>query len=272
MTTSTGKFVCAMMIFAFAAVTLFRVMAADDHPQETPAGVSGVEWSEIISADTIVNQIKATQQALDKDWPKGEEFSAADCKRCRAHFARLAVLFAVAGQIDKDISWKDQAPLGRDLFACVAANLKVNTKATFDEAKQRKADLDAILAGKPIALKIKAEPEVDWEKVCDRTQLMSLMNSTLEERLTKIMEKKAGFVEQRQALKNESEMIALVATILAQPGMKDQEDAIYSAHADSLKRAAEAFGQVAERKDFDAALPALKLIGQSCSNCHEEFR
>ena len=79
-------------------------------------------------------------------------------------------------------------------------------------------------------------------------------------------------MEQQQALKSESEIVALIATIVAQPGMEDQEDAIYAAHADSLKRAAEAFGQAAERKDFGAAQAAVGLIEKSCSNCHEEYR
>ena len=75
-----------------------------------------------------------------------------------------------------------------------------------------------------------------------------------------------------EKIKHESELVAAMAQTLMRENMTDADDDGYLEFSKSMSKAAVQAGKACDEKDFDKASTAINLIGQSCSNCHDEWR
>ncbi len=233
---------------------------------------AGGGWSKLIDAETIETQIKRLTQEVNKTVSAPAQFKGGGYKECRREFSVLAALFAVTAEYDGEARWKDAAPQLRNEFARAGRNCKVGTDQTFQEAKQRKQDLTDLVGGTRAKSSTNAEVKADWAQVADRPPLMQRLNIAQQDRLTKWLASKQDFVAHRDDVKQEAQVIATIADIIARPGFEYADDETYLGYARELKQYETEIAAAVDTGNYDQARQALGNASKSCTSCHEGYR
>jgi hypothetical protein len=238
-----------------------------------PAAVgSGSGWSALISSGTIEDEIKGMKSAIDQGVTTPSDFAGKGYKVARRDFSILAMLFAIITEYDGDVRWKSDGPAARDAFARTAANAKVGTVQVFNEAKQRKAEMQDLISGSsPFAGK-GGEPKNNWASVCDRAPLMQYLEKVWEPELKPVLSDKAQFAANSEKILHQAEMFAAVGEVLAKDGMMDADSDEYKAFCIRLRDAGKEIAEAVKTKNFDAASKASIEVGKTCTECHENYR
>ena len=238
----------------------------------TAAGPSGAGWPALISAGTIEDEVKATKLLIDQGVTTPSDFAGKGYKVARRDFSTLAMLFAIINEYDGEVRWKSDAAIARDTFARTAANAKVGTVQVFNEAKQRKAELQDLLSGSSPFTEKAVEPKNNWAAICDRAPLMQYLEKVWEPEMKPLLSDKAQFTANAEKIAHDAEMFAAIGEVLAKEGMMDADSDEYKAFCHRLRDAAKEIAEAAKSKNFDAASKASTEIGKSCVECHENYR
>lgn len=238
-----------------------------------PSGGGVYAWSNVISRETTENEVKRLKLALDKIVTTPGRFKAGGFQDARREFSVLALMFAVIAEYDKDIRWKEQAPGARELFARVGFNTKVGTIQAYNESKQRLVDLTDLVAGGQLqSAPADAESASDWERVADRPPLMQRLEVSQQKKLTQWTSSASAFQENREDIIHESEVVAAIAEAIQREGYEFAEDPDYLEFCKQLESAARTAVTGAREKDYEKVRKAVGEMGQSCSQCHENYR
>lgn len=229
-------------------------------------------WSKIATAGSIEDEIKSIKLQVDKDVTTPTEFAGKGYKECRRHFSMLATLFAVINEYDADIRWKNDSAVARDVFARTAANAKVGTSQVYNEAKQRKGELQELLGGGGFPNKTPAEPKTVWTQVCDRSPLMQRLEMAIEPRLAQWTANAGEFKAKKEEILKEAELVAIIGEVLMKEGMNDADAADYRGFCESLKKGARDVADAVKLDNADAARAAMGVVIKACDQCHEGYR
>ncbi len=237
----------------------------------SPMGGEGVyAWSKLISAATIEDEIKRISREVEQDVTTPTAFNGLGHKKCRMNFSLLGMLFAIAGEYDADVRWKEEAPAARDLFARAGRNCKVGTPASYNESKLRKQDLADMVAGS--RLQADAGPAAaDWSQTCERSQVMKRIEKS-NKRLRELTASTAEFKSGGDDVKHEAEMMVAMAEVLQKEEMPDGVDDDYKAFCQTLKKAAQEIVEAQKLGGVEPATKAMGVINRSCDDCHEVYR
>jgi len=239
---------------------------------DSDAGGGLYAWSKIISASTIENEIKAIKLKLDQDVTTPTKFKSRGYKLVRRHCSVAAALFAVAGEYDADVRWKEEAPGARDVFARTAGNAKTATDQVYNEAKLRRQDLTDMVAGTKFTVPNDPERKASWGTVCDRSPLMQRIETAQQGVLQPMIANAGEFKANKDKIIREAEMVAVIAEILKQEGMEDAGDSDYESYCDRMRDAALQIVEGAKGDDQAQANKGVGEIGKACSECHESYR
>jgi hypothetical protein len=234
-------------------------------------GGSGAGWSKLISAATIEDEVKGLKLQVDKTVTTPTEFAGKGYKEARRNFMMLAMLFAIIGEYDGEVRWKQHAPTARELFARTSANAKVGTQQVYNEAKLRKTDLEELLGGN-LSAKGSGEAKFTWGTVCDRSPLMQRLEMGLEPRLQQWTASKSEFMGKKDEILREAELFVVMGHVLMQEGMDDAEDAEYKTFCEMLKKAALDVVDAVKLGNDEQARKAVGTISKSCADCHDKYR
>jgi hypothetical protein len=171
------------------------------------------KWSEIISRETLEDEVKKVKLALDKDVTRPATFSRGGYKSARRHFSELAVLFGIIHQYDKMIRWQFEANDASQRFARTAGNCKVGTIQSFNEAKQRREDLSILVRGDRLA-KVRRVEDRKWDDLVDRSPLMQRMERVLSDELSVQLADAKLFAKNSDNVRHSAELIAAIAKLL----------------------------------------------------------
>lgn len=238
-------------------------------PMATPG--TSFKWSTIISADTLVDEIKQARAATKAAVAKVSEFKAGGYKKVRVAFGSAAAAFGVIAAYDTDVRWKSDAAAARDLIARAGLNCKVGTDQSLSEVKERVADLDMLLEGSNLTSRPDRDEDFLWSQVADRPVLMMRLEAA-EGLAASAASSKSEFVRQVERLVHEAEMTAVIAEVIQQRKYDDHEDAEYRQHAAAMRAAALQLREAAQRKDYEAAQTAVGNLKKSCDACHAGYR
>lgn len=241
-------------------------------PATDEADGSSYAWSKMISASTIENEIKGIKLNVDKSVTTPSEFAGRGHKQVRRDFSILAAMFGIIGEYDGDVRWKKMGPAARDLFARTARNTKAggNTN-TYNESKQRKADLQDLLGG--ASLQVEAEQaDADWSAVCDRGPLMQRLDRGFEGKLGGWMSNKGEFEANLEDIMHEAEIVAAMSEVLIKEGMDDWDDEDYAGFAKRMKSAAMEISSAVKLNNYDQGRKAAGDVKKACTECHELYR
>lgn len=240
-------------------------------PAPSASGGGVFAWGKIISPTTIEDEIKALKLELDKDVTRPSSFTGGGNRKCRTHFSILAMLFAIVGEYDGDVRWKEYGPAARDIFARVAGNCKTNTRTVFDESKKRKDELQDLIGGGGLSTK-NGEAAADWSKVADRAPLMKKIDQIMKEKLQPWTANAADFKANSGEILHQAELVAAVGEVLTREGMEDAGDEDYDGFSIRMRDASRQIVDAVKLKNDENARKAVGEIMKSCSECHESYR
>ena len=229
-------------------------------------------WSRIISAETIEDEVKAIKLLVDENISTPNKFKTDGYKQARLHFTMLAMLFGIVGEYDGQIRWQKDAPAARDLFARAGKNAKAGTVQGYQEAKQRKLDLQDLVGGGSLQTSKQAESKANWPRVCDRAPLMQRLEGAHQQGLMPWTSSGSEFRGNNEQLLAAGEIVAAIAETMLQEGMEDADDDDYRSYCSQLKQAALEIVDAVKRNSYKEARKAVGTITKSCDQCHETYR
>lgn len=228
-------------------------------------------WHKLISPQSLEDLIKGAKLRLDRIVTTPVAFQGGGFVSARREFSLLALLFAITEtHPDDSIRFKKSAAVARESMTRVAANTKVGSRQTYNEAKQRLLDLGDLVNGSTLAGE--ARSEIDWSNLIDRVPLMKLLEWAHQEHVAKLAASPADVSAKKDQLKQYAELIAVLGKVSIQEDMPDGTDEDYIGFVKSMMEQAKAVALAAETGNADAARQAASQIGQSCQDCHDNFR
>lgn len=236
------------------------------------AGTSGTggDWSRLISASSIEDELKAIKRLSDDALRSEGYFKGQGYREIRQHLGTAAILFAIIDQYPGSVRWKQYAPTARQQFARVAQNTKAGSSQAYREANARRQDLGELIRGGTI----EEQPveEWTWPSIADRKLVMQRLELAHQERLGPAVSSANQLAEQQATVVREAELVAALAQVLMQEGMDDAADDDYRQFCEELLKAAKAMAEAAQSDRYDAARDAQSEIKNSCVSCHELYR
>jgi hypothetical protein len=234
-------------------------------------GPAGSGWSALVSSVALEDEIKRLKLEFDALITTPARFNSGGYQDARQTLSVLAMLFAIVAQYEEDIRWKGDAAAARDLIARTAFNSKAGSTQVYNEAKQRKQDLQDLLSGAGLSSR-EAEEATEWPRIVNRSPLMGYLEETLYDHLQSETATADQVAAHRDSLRRQAEMVALVARVLTEEGMEEADDDDYVAWSDAMKQAALDLRSALDRDDAEAARQAVGAISQSCNACHDQYR
>lgn len=238
--------------------------------QTTDAVSSASNWTALISAETLEDEIKTIQSALVGDVTTPVRFRSEYIKSHRS-FSMLSLLFAIISQYGDEVRWKSDAAAAQVSFWQAASNARVGTPQAFESCRRRLDILTEMIRGGKFTGDEKPTDDFEWISVVTRNPLMHRLETSLE-RLKQGTSNNSSFSSQIAQIKHESELVAAIGFVLAQETMTDADDEEYSQYALEMQQAAIQVTAAAKNNDFQAASAAVNRISQSCDNCHSDWR
>lgn len=237
----------------------------------SPAPTGGVAWSKLVSAAELEREVEALAKLVDTAVKSPNEFKGGGFKSARRDFTTLAALFGVIAEYDGEVRWKPEGAALRDAFGRAGKNCKVGTDGTYAEAKRRADELAALIRGDVPQLE-SAAAEFAWNETADRAPLMERLEIARTERLKPWTGGQGEFAAHQAEVAHEAAIAAALSEIIKHAGYDYAEDDGYRQYVNELQSSALAARDAAEQKDFARAQTAVGALGNSCDNCHGDYR
>ncbi|QDS98085.1 cytochrome c [Adhaeretor mobilis] len=245
--------------------TQLEVTPATDGEQSA----GGFAWSKRLSAETLSQEIKRVANSLRTPLSNPSRFKSGGFQECRQGFAQLAVLFGILAEHDKKPRWQTEAAGLRTAFAKTAANCKVANDQSYRDATLRKQDLDGLLRGeKPM---VEAEELQHWSELADRELVMRWMEASFE-KVGPMLANEKAFSRESDKLHHETQLLSALGEIIQREDYDYWDDDSFLEYARALQTSASEVSEAAGSGDYQRARTAAGRIGQSCSQCHEDYR
>ena len=227
-------------------------------------------WSALISADTLVDEVKSQRKVLLAAVASATEFKGGRYAEAQNACSVLALMFALIAAHDGEARWQDQAASACDLFAQAATSCAVGTDEAFVVARARAADLEKLVNGvDPDGRSDRAGAGL-WSDVASRSALMTRLESA------------AGLLaaatppeslSQREHLRHELEIVAAIGEVIQWPDFVNHDEDLYRRHAGGMRDAAlRAQTELEEKTSPEGLQSALGALRKSCDSCHAEYR
>lgn len=228
-------------------------------------------WSRLISADTLESEVKSLSLQVRQSVQSPSKFKGGGYNEARRQFSMLAVMFAIIAEYDGDVRWQKKATGMREVLARAGFNCKVGTDGSFNEARQRKEDLDKLIRGEPPQLS-SGDAIAGWNKVADRSPLMQRLEKAFRQGMMVWASNAAEFKKNGEKLRREAELMAALAEIIGREGYEFSDDETYREHARQMGQAAQEVIGAVKQKNYLDARKALGDIDKACTTCHEGYR
>jgi hypothetical protein len=228
-------------------------------------------WSNLISSDTLENEVKALQKEVSETVQTPAQFKGGGYKDGRRAFTELAVLFAIIAEYDGDVRWKQTATGLRDLVARAGFNCKVGTDGSFNEAKLRKDDLEKLVRGEPPQVE-RGDVAAKWDKVANRPPLMQRLEKCQQQGVAVWTADAAEFRKNADKLEREAELMAALGEVIQREGFEYFDDETYVGYAKQMRDGAHRVAEAVKQKNYEQARQASGDIAKACSSCHEGYR
>lgn len=232
-------------------------------------------WSDVISAESIADEIKSYRLDVSKNVRTPSAFKGGGNRSIIRQYSVIAVMFAIAAEYDGDVRWKKIAPGARDAFARAARNAKAADSNTYNESKTRGDDLDELVRGGTVDFPkstVDTEEDILWNRISERRPLMIRLKQAYEERIRPWTADQGEMDRHRSEIKHEAEMIAAMAEVIQREEYEFHDDDDYIELCKNMQRHALAAAAAVEQNNLAAAQRSLGEMSKTCSACHEGYR
>lgn len=248
-----------------------RTAAGRSEAATAGAVVGGFAWSQIVSEETLTDEVKDRKADVAAAVAKSSDFKGGGYDAAREAFSSVALAFGVIAAYDRDIRWKKDAATARDLFARVGVNCKVGTDQSFAESKARLEDLEALLDGGSPQGKPDRDEDFRWSQVAARPALMNRLERG-EGVIGAALASRGDFDRGLDRILHDAEIVAVIGEAIQQPDYEYHDDDTYRGYAGAMRAAALTLRAACREKDYEAARAAASLLKKSCDACHGDYR
>lgn len=224
-----------------------------------------------ISASTLEDEVKQMRSQFDGNITTPAAFASGGFQKARVQLTVLASLFGIINEYTGDVRFKKDAAAARDLMSRAAANCKSGSAQVYNEAKQRKADLEDLISGTGLSNR-EAEATNDWGAIADRVPLMTYLDALSEGPLKASARDEATIKAEADRLRKTAELISAVGMILTKEGLDDADDADYQELCKQMIEAGKDVTKGLDQGDPAVVTKGIGSITKSCSKCHEGYR
>ena len=232
---------------------------------------TGSAWSTIIPASVLEDEIKRQQIRLNVLVTNPGQFKTRNGEIGET-FQMLAMTFAIVGQYDEKVRWKDQSIAVTAALTDSAKQARGTDLAAFENARRTTQRLGDLVRGGNFGDEVNAAAIEDWSSVVDRTALMKRLEEIVTGPLKTATSSKDEFSSETESIVHEAAIIAAIGRVLQLPEMDDADDEDYSALAIDMIDSARILSSAAIANDFDAAAAGLNKISQACLRCHADWK
>ena len=231
---------------------------------------AGKTWARLISAATLEDEVKSLQQALSRDLTTVSRFST-DHTKVQKSFEQLSLMFGVIREYDAEVRWKADAAVAQKAFEVTAASARVGSEQGFASSKRSLEDLVQVVRGDRFPGKAKPTATLDWSVVVGHTPVMRRLQG-LHDEVKAASSNEKEFKKQQPKIIHTTELIALMAEAVQQEGMDYADDEDYAAYAKQMQAAASTAAKASRNNNYEMMSNAVNAVGQSCADCHGDFR
>ncbi|MCR9295808.1 MAG: cytochrome c [bacterium] len=228
-------------------------------------------WHKLISAVSVEDLVKGSKLRLERIVTSPSAYASGGFADARREFSLQALLFAIVEVYpSEDVRWKASAAVAKEKMARNAANAQVGSIQSFRAAKTGLLDLADLVNGSPLSGT--ANAELNWSQLIDRGPLMQLMEWSQQEYVNPLSASSSKFAEGKDELRRYAELLAVLGKASIEPEMPDATDEDYRAFATQLIDHSRTLVAAVQSNDPELARKAAAQLGQSCQNCHDNFR
>ncbi|QDT65499.1 cytochrome c [Calycomorphotria hydatis] len=231
---------------------------------------SATDWSELITIEVLNEEVQNIRNRLSGKVRTVAEFNNGYLD-IPYFAAELAALAGVVSMHPGDLSWKPQAKYVRELAA------EINSEDLRRGAKSQRFvrgifdRIDAALNNNLPPDLPDASDEVDFSEVADFGSLMKRIEVG-GENLGVIAGSEVLLKQNSDAIRREALVQGVLAQVIAAEGYGYGDDATFRGYANDMSKAAAGMAAAAKSANLEQFDLAKSLLGQSCTNCHGEYR
>jgi hypothetical protein len=185
--------------------------------------------------------------------------------------ATLAAVAEIAIEHPESASWKQNAPIVRDLAAKTHDAASASGGQAFQAAKAPYEQLVDALDGNPPADLPASPPRRDFSQVADRGAVMKRMDSAFQS-LKKSGSSPAAFRKESTRALHEAALLAALSRVITVGHYESADDPKYKTQAEGLTKAALEAKAAAKSEEGTAFRDAVTRVQKRCDACHADFR
>ncbi len=220
-----------------------------------PAAPAGGEWSKLIAAEAVEDEIKSQQIRLADMVANPTRFKSGEFRQARTSLSTLAAMLGVVAEYDGRVRWQDEAAALRDLVGQAAASCTEGTDDAYQQARMRSDDLQLLIRGGSLSLPAGAE-QPDWSKLADRPSLMKRLEQAQQQVLSPLTANSEEFQNNAERLYHESQIVAALAELITREGFEFADDPAYVEFAKEMQQQALSVRNAARQDDYEQARQA----------------
>lgn len=245
-------------------------LAAGSEPDPSEGEASqSVDWAALLPAELLVAEVTRIRERFEPKLASVANFNNS-LLDVPPYAAEVAALGGIATLHPGDIPWKRNAKHVRDLAAAMTAEELQRGQKSYEQAKEPFDKVVAILDGKtPDGLPESAD-ETDFS-AADFGYLMRRFEAGQNATQTTATSQ-TTFKQNAADLAREMRVLAALSKVIASEDHGYGDDPMFQGFASAMTQAALDSAAAAEAGDFEKFGLSFNALGQSCTQCHGEYR
>lgn len=245
----------------------------DPEPPAAVASADGPNWSELISAQELLDEVQSIRNDLNARMVNFGAYKRAMLE-VPVFGSTLAFLADVARRHDGDIKWKDKAHYIRALaitMSDIAGSSTGGVKKSYDEVNEAFLKISEILNNNEPAELPEVDVEADFVDFVEMGYLMKRLERG-ENWLKNNTGSEDSLAEKMALAQREVSVFAAISQSFTSEGFGYAEYEDFVKWANGMRDSAKAMHKAAPAKAFSEFDEARSKISQSCTACHSVYR
>jgi hypothetical protein len=228
------------------------------------------DWSRLVDMDVLDAEVKRIRNDLAAQLQSVGKYNS-HYQEIAVAGTTLAVVAEIVAEHGGTVSWKNNAPLVRDLGMKIHKAASAPGSPGLQATKTPYEQLVDTLDGNVPAGVGPSQPQQDFSEIASRDAIMKRMDHSFQW-LKKSGPAKQVLRKQAENAIHESSLLAALGRVIAVGHYDSVDDPKYKVHADELSKSAGAVAAAVKSDDAAAFTDAVGLVQKRCDACHADFR
>jgi len=255
------------------ATTPPATAVAEPEPEPVVASADGPNWSELITVEELLGEVKAIRNDLNSRMVNFGAYKRSTLE-IPVFGSTLAFLADIARRHDGEVKWKEKAHFIRALaieMVDVTSSSTAGVKKSYDTVNESYLKICDILDSNDPPELPEVEAEADFVDFVEMGYLMKRLERG-EEWLKNNTGSEDSFNEKGPLAQRELSVFATISESFMTEGFGYNEYEDFAEWANDMRDAAKAMHKAVPAKAFNDFDAARSKISQSCTACHGVYR